>query len=191
MRHLTALFSSMDAAQLAVERIVDTGIEPERISLVAKDPREDYREEVRHKVTGFHKSGDVTGAAAGGIMGGMWGAAIGFLAGAVVLGVPGLGQVFGIGPLLAAFGGAGIGAMAGGSIGALTDLGMSEEAAERYFEGVAQGHILLGVSLEESDGVRLHRVRELLVEGGATSISDHDLDTIPAERPSAATVSAR
>ena len=60
-----------------------------------------------------------TGAVAGGVLGG----AAGLTASLLGLAIPGLGPVIAVGPLIAMLTGAGAGAVAGGLIGALTEVG--------------------------------------------------------------------
>ena len=57
--------------------------------------------------------------------------------------IPGIGPILGAGPLIAALGGAGIGALAGGMVGALTDAGIPEQDANIYSEGVRRGGTLV------------------------------------------------
>lgn len=170
-RTFIALFNSSEDAERTVERLQELGIPKEEVSVLAKGTRQNYKREIKHDVEVFHENGDFTGAAAGGAIGGFLGGAVGFLAGAVILALPGLTPILGIGPLLTAFGGAGIGALAGGAIGALTDLGVSEEAAEAYFEDIEAGKIFLSLQLTDNDLEQV--VRRTLAEGGAVTVNDH------------------
>jgi uncharacterized membrane protein len=54
--------------------------------------------------------------------------------------------------------GAGFGAAAGGLLGALSDLGFSEEDAAFYAEGVKQGGILLYVETVPQDEIRVKAI---------------------------------
>jgi uncharacterized protein (TIGR02271 family) len=77
------------------------------------------------------------------------GAAIGGLAGLLLsltaLAIPGIGPVVAAGPLAAIIAGAGIGATAGGLISGLTRLGVPEDDANYYAEGVRRGGTLISV----------------------------------------------
>jgi hypothetical protein len=101
-----------------------------------------------------------TGAAEGAGVGAGIGAALGGVGGLLVglgaLVIPGIGPVIAAGPLAAALGGvagAGAGAIAGGAagglLGALTDMGVHEEQAQYYAEGVRRGGTLLTVRTED------------------------------------------
>jgi uncharacterized protein (TIGR02271 family) len=57
--------------------------------------------------------------------------------------------VIAAGPLAAALAGAGIGAVTGGIIGALVDLGIPEESAEIYAESVRRGNALVAAQVED------------------------------------------
>jgi uncharacterized protein (TIGR02271 family) len=91
-----------------------------------------------------------TRAASGALAGAGTGAAIGGVAGLALalapLAIPGVGPIIAAGPIAAAVTGAGIGAVAGGLIGGLTRLGVSEQDAHYYAEGVRRGGILVTVS---------------------------------------------
>jgi len=56
-----------------------------------------------------------------------------------------IGPILAAGPIAAALTGAGIGAAAGGLIGALTESGVPEEDAKYYAEGVRRGDVLVTV----------------------------------------------
>ena len=64
--------------------------------------------------------------------------------------------------------GAGIGAAAGGLIGALTDLGFSEEQTNVYAEGIKRGSILVTVHTEDEER---NEVADLLHEAGAVDVN--------------------
>jgi hypothetical protein len=81
------------------------------------------------------------------------GAKLGSVAGAVIaLTLPGIGEALVIGPLLAALAGAAaggaVGGLAGGS-GALGRLGLPEDVARRFKEGITKGEILIAVHTDD------------------------------------------
>jgi len=106
-----------------------------------------------------------TGAGAGGVLGG----ALGWLAGAGLLAIPGAGPFLAAGPIMAALSGAAIGAGAGGLIGALVGLGIPEYEAKRYEGKLKEGNILISVHSENSDETR--RAKDIFERGGAEDIS--------------------
>ena len=77
-------------------------------------------------------AGAATGALAGGLLGGV----AGWLIGIGALAIPGVGPIIAAGPLAAALGGAALGAATGGIIGALTGVGVPEDEARYYDDGV-------------------------------------------------------
>jgi uncharacterized protein (TIGR02271 family) len=90
----------------------------------------------------------------------------GLLVGLGALTIPGIGPVLAAGPLAAAVSGlvgAGVGAVAGaaagGLLGALVDMGIPEEQAGIYAEGVRRGGTLVTVETEDRD---LDRVRDVM-----------------------------
>jgi uncharacterized membrane protein len=64
--------------------------------------------------------------------------------------------------------GAGIGAAAGGLIGALSDLGLPEEETNVYAEGIKRGGILVMVQTEDEER---NEIEDLLHEAGAIDVN--------------------
>ncbi len=150
---VVALYDNLDDAQQTVRDLVDGGLPRDQISLVANDQTGQLGE----NVTG---AGEASGAAQGAGVGAGIGAALGGIGGLLVglgaLAVPGIGPVLAAGPLAAALGGvagAGAGAIAGGAagglIGGLTDMGVTEQQAGFFAEGVRRGGSLVTVRTED------------------------------------------
>ncbi|MDD5371697.1 MAG: hypothetical protein PHQ40_21660, partial [Anaerolineaceae bacterium] len=148
---VVALYDRMDEAQQAVRDLVDSGIPRDQISLVARDKRDEQMTE-----TG-EGSGAVQGAGVGAGVGAALGAVGGLLVGSGALALPGIGPVLAAGPLAVALGGvagAGAGAIAGGAagglIGGLTEIGVSEQQAGNFAEGIRRGGSLITVMTDET-----------------------------------------
>nr|MBK7064554.1 DUF1269 domain-containing protein [Deltaproteobacteria bacterium] len=107
----------------------------------------------------------MAGAGIGAVAGGIGGLIVGLVA----LPIPGLGPVIAAGPIAAALTGAGIGAVTGGVIGALTHVGVPEEHAQHYAEGVRRGGTLVTVS---SPDVLASRVTDVMTRYHAVNVSD-------------------
>jgi uncharacterized protein (TIGR02271 family) len=103
------------------------------------------------------------GATAGAVGGGVVGGAIGLLGGLGALAIPGLGPIFAAGWLGSTLAGAGIGAAAGGIIGGLVGLGVPENEARHFEEGIKAGGILVTVRAEG----RFQEAADLLRRHGA------------------------
>src|SRR5947207_11774476 len=88
-----------------------------------------------------------TGAGVGAVVGGLGGLLLGLGA----LAIPGIGPIIAAGPLVAALGGAAAGAAVGGLIGALTKMGVPEEEAHIYAEGVRRGGTLVTVTADDAN----------------------------------------
>ena len=82
-----------------------------------------------------------TGAVEGGVIGGVLGAAAALL-------IPGFGPAIAGGILLATFGAAGIGALAGSVIGTLVSIGVPEEEAHHYQRELEKGHTIVTVKAQ-------------------------------------------
>jgi len=152
---IIALYDDFDQANDVVKDLSDEGFARENISLMASDPSGEYAEhlqqteQVESNVT--TESAGI-GAGIGAVVGGLGGLLIGWGA----LAIPGVGPVIAAGPLAAALSGlagAGVGAVAGGVtgglLGALVDMGVPEETAHLYAEGIRRGGTL--VTLQTAD----------------------------------------
>jgi hypothetical protein len=152
-RTVVALFEDFNHANAALRELVDSGFSRDDISMIASDREGEYG---RYLETGREGDIEQSGAAQGAGVGAGLGAAIGGIGGLLIglgaLTIPGIGPVIAAGPLAAALtglAGAGAGAVAGGVtgglIGALVDMGVPEETAEYYAEGIRRGGFLLTV----------------------------------------------
>jgi hypothetical protein len=109
--------------------------------------------------------GAATGAGAGGLLGG----GLGWLVGIGTLAIPGVGPFIAAGPIMAALGGAAIGAAVGGIGGALVGMGMPELEAKQYEGKIRSGNILISVHTDDRDEVE--RAKEICKREGATDIA--------------------
>ncbi len=162
MKTIVGLFDNFNDAQSVVNDLVNSGFDRNHISMVANDAAGQYSTALRSGGGGEgvvrdtdSSSGPVaesagTGAKAGAYVGG----ALGLLAGLGALAIPGVGPVIAAGPIMTALGstalGAGLGAAAGGLIGGLVGLGVPDEEAGYYSEGVRRGGTLVTVSADDA-----------------------------------------
>jgi hypothetical protein len=124
--------------------------------------------------------GETSGAAQGAGVGAGVGAALGGIGGLLVglgaLAIPGIGPVLAAGPLAAALGGvagAGAGAVAGGAagglVGALSEMGVNEEHAGYYAEGIRRGGTLVAIQTDDED---VDKARRLMNEHHPVDINE-------------------
>lgn len=141
---ITGLFNQPTEAAAAVNDLLDRGVSPKSVSVVATEPsaKEAFAIESHTKLS--------EGAAIGAGVGGGIGAIIaGFTAvGAVATG--GIGLVA-AGPLVAALAGAGAGAAGGSVIGGLVGLAIPEHEVKFFEDALSEGAVLLGVDTENVD----------------------------------------
>jgi hypothetical protein len=95
------------------------------------------------------------------------------------LAIPGVGPFIAAGPVMAALGGAAIGAGAGGLIGALVGLGIPEYEAKRYEGKLREGNILISVHSDNRDETK--RAKEILERDGADEISSSSEEKVRTE----------
>jgi hypothetical protein len=112
------------------------------------------------------------GATTGGVAAGIAGGVLGWLAGIGAVAIPGVGPFIAAGPIMAALGGAAIGAGTGGIVGALVGLGVPEYEAKRYEGKLESGNILIAVHTEDRDQRRL--AKELLERDQARDIASSE-----------------
>jgi hypothetical protein len=139
-------YESEAAATEAVRALIDAGFAREHISVAARD-----RGTARgvSEETGIDVAGSAAVAAG---TGGALGAVAGVLAGVGAIAIPGIGLV--AGPIALALAGAG----AGGLVGALAGLGMSEDDVSYYADKLDSGQVVVTVMA----GEREHIARQLL-----------------------------
>jgi len=147
------VFAGRAQAATAIQALQARGFAPADVSLIMNDPVPEAEEEAGHE-------GASTGATVGGVLGGLGG----WLLGAGVLMIPGLGPLLAAGPLMAALGGAVVGASTGGIVGVLTGVGLTEAHAQQLEQRVREG----GVVVTVGPTPRHEEVRALLRELGAT-----------------------
>jgi uncharacterized membrane protein len=148
MRTIVALYDDFDVAKDVVENLVEAGFQRDKISLMASDAAGEYASYLNRDVERVAE-GDVSGAE-----GASFGAVVGGLVGLGAMLIPGVGPVIAAGPLVAALVGAGVGvtagAVTGGVTASLVDLGVDDEYAGYYAEGVRRGGTLVVAHAEDT-----------------------------------------
>ncbi|MHB1293946.1 MAG: hypothetical protein ACYC4R_03015 [Anaerolineae bacterium] len=139
-----ALYDKLGDAQSALQDLTDSGFSNRDISLMR---RHEGEERARDMDRG-NKAAEGAGIGAG--IGAVLGGAGGLLVGLGLLTIPGIGPVLAAGPLAAALAGAGVGAAGGALVGALVGLGVPEEQAQYYAEGVRRGGTLVAVKADSA-----------------------------------------
>jgi hypothetical protein len=147
VKTVIALYDEMEDATDVIQDLVDEGFDRANISLTAYDPEGRYARYL--DVEGVEVEEDVDMQDAVG-----FGAVVGTLGGLVVglaaIGIPGVGPAITAGTIGATLLSAGVGAAAGGLIGALVEAGIPDEEAEMYAEGVRRGGTLIVVETTEA-----------------------------------------
>ena len=140
---MTATFKTRMAAEEALRRLEAIGITDKQISIVSTD-------ETRGRSFNLEtKNHADEGVAGGATAGGLIGAALGALAIAGTLAIPGLNMVV-TGSLVGSLAGLATGAVAGGVVGGLIGAGIPEYEAKIYEEEIRSGSILLAVEVRDS-----------------------------------------
>ena len=127
-RTVVGMFGRRDQAEAALRALREAGFSEEGLGMAMRD--------------GAPPSPTAEGAATGALSGGVIGGLMGLLGSLLI---PGVGPIVIGGVLASTLGGAGIGAATGGVIGALVSLGVPEEDARHFDEGLRSGNVLVTV----------------------------------------------
>ena len=171
---LFASFVNISDAERAMGALLDHGVKPRDISLVAPEQHADrldqYSASKDMDLKGLREhaeSGITTTTAADAESGALTGATIGMGVGVVAalaaLFIPGIGLIVGGGALSLALSGAagatGVGAVSGGVLGFLKDQGVTDPHLNAYHEAYAGGGAVLGLELNgQIDQADAHRI---------------------------------
>ncbi len=168
-KRAVGLFTNREEAEATIRDLKIANYDMDRVSIIAKNVDHVDGHETTEEIGNKADEGASTGALAGGALGGV----TGFLVGLGVLAIPGIGPILLAGAEATAIAttvaGVGIGAAAGGLVGGLIGLGIPEEEAKIYSDGVAKGRFLVivtGTVAEISRAeviMRRHHIEELNV----------------------------
>lgn len=173
---VVGLFDTRQEAQDVVQELVNNGFARNDIGLLANNASGEF---TNHTTSATNTDNLDAGAAAGrdAVTGAAAGGTLGLLVGLGSLLIPGVGPVIAAGPLATVLGltaaGAGAGALAGGIVGALTHLGVPEEDANYYAEGVRRGGTLVTVKAEDASA---NKAYDILQRNGAADLDEHSAD---------------
>lgn len=147
-RTVIGLIDTPQETHLVIQDLTSIGFARERIGLMSGDkqaaPSAAKKASKKAKGNEAAAAGAMAGAGTGAAVGGVAGLALAL----VPLAIPGIGPIVAAGPIAAALAGAGIGAVAGGLIGGLTKMGVPEDEAHYYAEGVRRGGTLVTVQAD-------------------------------------------
>lgn len=163
-RTVMGLVDSFEGARDLIDDLIDNGYSRDDIGIIAKEP-EGRTAEDREKISDAQISGVAKGVGIGAAAGGIAGVVIGIAA----FTLPGIGAVLAAGPIAAGLAGAGLGAVTGGVYGAIRNLGVPEEEAQYYAEGVRRGGVLVVVEVDEEDA---ERAEEIMTRDGVVDINE-------------------
>ena len=151
MKVVVGLFEHTEDAERAINELAARGYDTAQIGILAQDqPLQQHMQQVRDTggPTEAHDQAIprqvATGAASGASIGGI----AGLIGGVAAVVIPGIGPVIGAGTIIGAtLLGACLGAGAGAAAGGLLKLGVPEQMAPTYVEGVKRGKVLLNIKV--------------------------------------------
>jgi outer membrane lipoprotein SlyB len=150
LRTITRSYETFEDARNVVVRLVDAGIDPDRIGLLGQQASGEDNTAV----------GIGAGAATG--------AATGLVLGIGALAVPGIGPIFAAGWFLS---GAAAGALAGGVLGAMIDAGHPQQEAENLAAEHGRGRSVLSVRAEGPEIARAAAIMDAGMPVGREGLS--------------------
>ena len=162
MTVITRVYDDYVAARAAQGRVHALGLPDVEVSVLGNENlRNTYESDMRgdtltdsdmHGGTSTGTRTDTgTGTGTGAGIGATIGGGAGLLAGLGMLAIPGVGPLVAAGWLAATAVGAAGGALAGGAVGAMVDLGLSEEEGPLFTEAIRRGGIAVSVRCMEHD----------------------------------------
>ncbi len=171
------IFSDQASLEQAVERLKSNHFKKSDISVLMPSQKEGH--DIVFQKHSKAPEGVSTGSATGVAMGGVFG----WLLGAGILTVPGLGAFTAAGPIMGAIAGAGLGGTIGGIAGGLIGLGIPEYEAIRFEGFLKEGGLLLTVHVDNSKWER--NAKKILKDYGAKNISttyEKKSEKVPVEK---------
>lgn len=161
---VVGLFDDAAQAHNAVQELIAAGIGQNDINVLAGGS---HSRPDRHGTLHDHPAEE------GAMKGAVWGGVVGLLLGTGSFSIPGIGPVLAAGAWVTALesllAGAGIGALAGGLIGALMRYGIPEQHAHYYAESVRRGSTLVVV---HAPAAQAQPVVEILHRLGAVDLNE-------------------
>jgi hypothetical protein len=167
-RQVVGIFSSREAAGVALDQIVLSGFPIAQVFLLGQGKSDSLETAsiIGLSPTNFSNNwgkitGTATGLKKGMALGNLVGGTSGLLLGAGLIALPGVGQLMLSSAIAFILLSGGICTAAGGVAGALIGLGMTSEQAKAYSQKVSEGSFLLIV---EGTTTEIERARHLLKE---------------------------
>lgn len=153
MAKIIGVFNSQSNAEKAIKSMRDKGFKDNEISIVSKKGTKQA-----------DSNGDMSTAATGITTGGVLGGIAGLMASAGALAIPGVGPIIAAGPIAALL----TGAVGGGIVGGLVDMGIPEDESRRYEEDVKQGGILV---VADADQKMVDEAASIMRDNGAYDVN--------------------
>jgi len=161
---ISRLFDDHTAASAAVRNLEAAGLPHADISIISNNADNWYKADhssggagrVDRDRDGVDDRAEAAGKGAG--AGAAVGGIAGLLAGLGVMAIPGLGPVVAAGWLASTLAGGAAGAATGGVLGALTQVGMPEDEAHTYAEGVRRGGTLVSARVPDGERARYEAI---------------------------------
>jgi len=157
------IYLSREDAEDGVHALKEAGFRVTDISVLV--PENLGTKDFVHEKSTKAPEGVAAGVGTGAVIGG----ALGWLAGAGLLAIPGLGPLLVAGPIMTALAGAGVGGTVGGVTGALIGYGIPEYEAKRFEGRIRKGGILLSVHCDDTKWT--DRAKQILASTGAEDIA--------------------
>ncbi len=142
---IVALYDDFSTAERVIDNLLEVGFTRDDVSVMANDANGEYGSLLADR--DMVLDGDVSAGEGAG-----FGAVIGTLIGVGVSLIPGIGPVIGAGPLaiaLTAGIGAAAGAITGGITAGLINMGVDEDDAHIYAEGIRRGSTLISLTTND------------------------------------------
>jgi peptidyl-tRNA hydrolase len=155
---VSALFADLEQAENVVAQLHKAGVPGQEISVLADGAP--YPQRNLPEVQGLYLEKDDSTVEDSFGVGAAIGGTGGFLAGLSVVAIPGVGPFLVLGTaLLSAIAGMSVGALAGGAVAILVELGFKKELAEKIQDSLKSGQVLVAAKAESAS---LQEIQEII-----------------------------
>ena len=160
------VYKDRPALEQALVQLKQEGFSPSEISVLVPPHADDAPSSIQ---------GTKIGAGTGAILGGV----LGWLIGAGLLTIPGVGALIIAGPIGTSIAGTAVGGGVGGIVGSFAGLGLTNDAARNYESRLKRGEPILSVQCEDPNRSKL--AAEIFKRTGAEDIFSQEFNAFSAK----------
>jgi len=163
MKTVAAVFPSFSEAEHVAQHLTNLGVDHDDINIIAGNDASQHDSVLKRS----EKEHESTAAAAASSA--SFGGGVGIVATLIALAIPGVGPIIAGGAMATILTGMGVGAAAGGLIGAFSSMGISHDDAKLYEDAIREGGVFVSVHVNDPLEPEVMRVMK---EHGARNVHE-------------------